>query len=133
MLCCFLSILETILILLDLSSLFDTVDYLILINCLEEWVVFRGSALEWFLLYITYKLFPILVGKTFSYVARLSCGVPQGSALGHLLFSIYMLPLGHVIWTITFIFTATQTRLSFMSLLALMIQIIKCFVLSLRH
>lgn len=67
-------------------------DYSILINCLEEWVVFRGSALEWFLFCLTYRLFPILVGKTFSCVAFLSCGIPQGSALGHLLFSIYMLP-----------------------------------------
>lgn len=72
-----------ILILLDLSSTFDTVDHTILLHRLEHQVSIQGSTLQWFASYLA----------DFSSSAPITCGVPQGSILGPISFTLYMLPL----------------------------------------
>ena len=87
----------SILILLDLSSAYGTVDHSILLNHLEKWVGIRDNTLRWFKSHLYDRSFSVAMGNASSSVAPLTCGVPQGSILGSLLFSIYMLPLGDII------------------------------------
>lgn len=56
-----------------------------------------GSVLNWFYSYSFDRSFSVAIGSSQSSHARLACGVPQGSVLGPLLFSLNMLPLGHII------------------------------------
>ncbi len=88
---------SVILVLLDLTAAFDTVDHEILISRLDQWVGIRGVALEWFRSYLANRTFCVSLGDSVSSSAPLSCGVPQGSVLGPLLFSLYLLPLGSII------------------------------------
>ncbi len=84
------------LVLLDLSAAFDTVDHNVLLSRLEQVVGIRGSALNWFQSYLTNRSFSVNIGKFHSSSVPLTCGVPQGSTLAPMLFSLYMLPLGSI-------------------------------------
>jgi len=53
-----------ILLLLDLTAAFDTVDHEILIARLEQWVGIRGKALEWFRSYLTGRTFCVSLGDS---------------------------------------------------------------------
>ncbi len=85
-----------VLVLLDLTAAFDTVDHAILIDRLEHCIGLRGIALDWFKLYFENRSFSVKMGEHYSRNAFLPCGVPQGSILAPLLFSLYMLPLGSI-------------------------------------
>ena len=85
-----------ILVLLDLSAAFDTIDHGILLRRLEVEVGLQGKVLEWFRSYLTGRSFTVKLGNASSSAASIACGVPQGSILGPLLFSLYMLPLGAI-------------------------------------
>ena len=86
-----------ILVLLDLTSAFDTVDHDILVARLQHLVGICGSALDWFRSYLADRTMCVQVAGSESQIAPLSYGVPQGSILGPLLFSLYMLPLGSIL------------------------------------
>ncbi len=75
----------------------DTVDHSILINMLETWVGASGTALDWFVSYLSNRTFVVSIAGEVSQRSEVVCGVLQRSLLGPILFSIYMLPLGAVI------------------------------------
>ena len=87
----------SILFLLDLSCAFDTVDHLILIKRLKDLIGINEVALEWFRSYLSDRSISVEIGEASSSQAAFRCGVPQGSILGPLLFTIYMLPIGDII------------------------------------
>ena len=87
----------SVLVLLDVSAAFDTVDHSILLNRLEPWAGLSGTVLEWFRSYLEERSYFVTIGSYESNRMAMTCGVPQGSVLGPLLFSLYMLPLGQVL------------------------------------
>ena len=84
-------------VLLDLSSAFDTFDHLILLNRLWERFDFCGLLHQWMTSYLQDQSQRIVIGRASSKPRILTAGVPQGSVLGPLLFSLYVQPIGEVI------------------------------------
>ena len=56
----------------------------------------RESALAWLTSYLSDRTLTIRIGDLVSRQQRLECGVPQGSVLGPLLFTIYCMPIGSI-------------------------------------
>ncbi|KAI2667313.1 putative RNA-directed DNA polymerase from transposon BS [Labeo rohita] len=87
----------SLLVLLDLSAAFDTIDHDILIDRLQNYAGIQGQALRWFRSYLSDRYHFVYLNGESSQLSPVKYGVPQGSVLGPLLFSIYMLPLGNII------------------------------------
>ena len=107
---------DVILILLDLSSAFDTIDNHLLLERLRDAFGFRGSVLDWFDSYFTGRTQSISVNNAyFSNPSRLIYVVPQGSVLGPSLFILYIVPLYEIIsrFFIDFHFYADDNQLMF--------------------
>ena len=86
----------TLLVLLDLSAAFDTVDHNIQMSSLGM-LGLEGKALEWFSSYLTGRYQRISVRGRQSEKFNVNCGVPQGPCLGPLLFTIYTRSLFDII------------------------------------
>ena len=84
-------------VLLDLSAAFDTVDHLILLNRLSSKFGIRGKALTWIRSYLHNRSFRVRVGDSESIPHDLKCGVPQGSVVGPLFFTLYTADIGAII------------------------------------
>ena len=85
-----------VLVLLDLSAAFNTIDHSILLNRLHKRYGITGTALSWFETYLTDHCQVIQLNGESSDEMRLQFGVPQGSVLGPLLFTSYTAPLGEI-------------------------------------
>ena len=88
---------SVILLLLDLSAAFDTVDHLILMSRLRDHFGVHGTAPAWFESYLTSRKQFLQVNDYKSTQRSLERGVPQGSVLGPLLYLLYTSPIADII------------------------------------
>ena len=80
----------SILLLLDLSAAFDTVDHVHLLSILFHEIGLRGKVFDWFTSYLIGRRQAVNIKGCKSEYKELSYGVPQGSVLGPVLFNIYV-------------------------------------------
>ena len=85
------------LILLDLSAAFDTIDHQILLTRLSSFFGFSGTALSLIQSYLSNRSQQLIIENYASAPLPVTTGVPQGSVLGPLLFSLYTSPITNVI------------------------------------
>ena len=86
-----------LLILLDLSAAFDTVDHNILMSFLENHIGIGGTALNLLRSYLSDRTQCVSINGVFSELSSLAFGVPQGSVLGPIIFCTYTLPVGAIL------------------------------------
>ena len=71
-----------ILVLLDNSAAFDTLDHDLLLQCLEHDVGITNLALQWFRSYLQDRFQSVIMNNALSDPTLMRYGVPQGSVLG---------------------------------------------------
>ena len=104
---------DIILVMLDLSATFDTIDHDILLKRLHSYFGFKDTVLTWFKSYLLGRTQFVCIGKSSSTPRDLQFGVPQGSILGPLLFTLYIAPLQDLIksYNLDCMFYADDTQL----------------------
>ena len=97
---CFFSLSKgniSVLALLDFSSAIHTIDHPILVHRLRTDFGFTDAVLQWFSSYLTDRTHYVSLSNHCSAFATVHSGVPQGSVLGPMLFTMYIKPLSAII------------------------------------
>ena len=85
------------LVILDLSAAFDTIDQCQLLSLLNEEFGVHAKALSWLETYLEARAQRVKIDDAMSETIPLTCGVPQGSVLEPVLFTIYTMPMQRII------------------------------------
>ena len=99
---------------INLQKALDTVNNSILFKKLEHHGI-RGTALNWFTSYLSYRSQYVSVNGHTSDNLKITCGVPQASVAGPLLFSIFINDLPNVSKLLTFYLFVDDTNIYFKS------------------
>ena len=94
---------------LDFSKAFDTVDHQILLNKMYKYGI-RGIAFKWMESYLSNRRQFVLFKDVQSEYATVTCGVPQGSIMGSLLFLLYVNDIANVSTSLLPILFADDTN-----------------------
>ena len=86
----------TCVLLLDASAAFDTISHKVLLERLSNMFGLRESVLSWIESYITGRKQKVVIGDHSSEWITLHQGVPQGSVVGPIVFTLYTCPLGKI-------------------------------------
>ena len=81
---------------IDLSAAFDTVDHSLLLNILVNKFRISGSALRWLKSFLSGRTQRVRIGESLSDSLVVVFGVAQGSVLGPLLFNMYCSSISEV-------------------------------------
>ena len=102
-----------VLVMLDLTAAFETIDHAFLLSLLFHRFRVTGAALEWFRSYLSGRPQVVRIGNEKSPTKDVTFGVPQGSVLGPLLFTAYITPVGDIIKTFSldYLLYADDTQL----------------------
>ena len=86
----------TILVLLDLSAAFDSVNHNIILNILQNRFNIKCTALRWLNSYIKNRSHVVQINNSSSKKFDLTTGVPQGTCMGPVAFLIYISALSDI-------------------------------------
>ena len=99
---------------IDLKKAFDTVNHKIILSKLEHYGI-RNNILDWFASYLGGRKQYVFFNGVSSEILDITCGVPQGSVLGPLLFLLYINDLPNISKNLEFFLFADDTNLYYES------------------
>ncbi len=88
---------EAVLVLLDFSAAFDTINHQTILQRLQARYGIQDTALKWFESYLRGRVQTVEIGGVLSDSCVLKEGVPQGSVFGPSIFTMYTAPLDDII------------------------------------
>ena len=89
--------LVSVLVMLDLSAAFDTIDHSVLTSRLRQQFGVESTPLQWIQSYLHNRHQTVTINGELSTPVALQFGVPQGSVLGPKLYTMYTKPVGAII------------------------------------